>query len=72
MDLQEFFSMLVCPKCRSDLTLMGDENSPEGLFCATCHTVYPVQEGIPILLTQAAVPLDDWNNGTRTTPSCAS
>jgi hypothetical protein len=48
-------SILVCPKCRAKL-----EGKTDGyaLVCRTCRTVYPVRDGIPILLPSEAVPLE--------------
>ena len=50
----ELLSVLACPKCKGDLTLSGDE---KGLICESCRIVYPVREGIPVMLVEEAVPL---------------
>ena len=44
-------SILVCPKCKGDLT---EEMSPPGLFCPNCQLVYPIREDIPIMLIEEA------------------
>ena len=45
--------ILVCPRCHGALT---DEVSAEGLglVCVTCAVVYPVRDGIPVLLVDQA------------------
>jgi len=51
---QDLMSILACPKCKSDLTLAGDE---KGLICETCKIVFPVREGVPVMLVEEASPL---------------
>jgi len=41
--------VLACPACKGPLTI--DEG---GLGCAACALVYPVENGIPVLLADAA------------------
>ncbi|HEY0024743.1 MAG TPA: Trm112 family protein [Longimicrobium sp.] len=47
--------LLVCPKCRGELTY---EKDPESLVCAADRLRYEVRDGIPILLIDEARPLD--------------
>lgn len=51
--LKKLLDILVCPapECRKPLTLSADEQS---LTCAACGRVYPVRDGIPILLVDQA------------------
>jgi uncharacterized protein len=54
--LKQLLDILVCPvpECRKPLTLAADENSMQ---CTGCHRIYPVRDGIPILLVdQASMP----------------
>jgi uncharacterized protein YbaR (Trm112 family) len=51
---QWLLDLLVCPKCRGDLTY---EREPEALVCPACRLRYPVRENIPILLIDEAQPL---------------
>ncbi|MFJ6199050.1 Trm112 family protein [Micromonospora sp. NPDC092111] len=46
---QEFLELLACPVDHGDLGW-----SPEAgvLTCARCGTVFPVRDGIPVLLTE--------------------
>ena len=53
----ELLSILACPKCREKLTLLHREEADEGLECASCSVMYPIRDGIPILLVDEAVPL---------------
>jgi len=48
---QDLLDILVCPLCKKPLALKG---TGESLKCGECHRVYPIQDGIPILLVDAA------------------
>ena len=51
MILKRVLDALVCPlpQCRKPLTLAADESS---LQCTGCKRIYPVRDGIPILLIE--------------------
>lgn len=53
MMLKHLLDALVCPlpQCRKPLTLAADESS---LQCTGCHRIYPVHDGIPVLLVDQA------------------
>jgi len=53
MMLKKVLDIIVCPvpNCRKPLTLAADEGS---LQCTGCGRIYPVQEGIPVLLIEKA------------------
>lgn len=55
MMLKKLLDILVCPvpECRKPLTLAADEKS---LKCTGCGRVYPVRDGIPVLLIEQAEP----------------
>jgi uncharacterized protein len=48
---QDLLDILVCPACKKPLTL---RENPPSLKCGECRRVYPIQDGIPILLIDAA------------------
>ena len=49
---QDLLDILVCPACKKPLKLKDDGQS---LKCSECHRVYPVRDGIPIMLVDEAV-----------------
>jgi uncharacterized protein YbaR (Trm112 family) len=51
--LRKLLDILACPvlDCRKPLILAADEKS---LQCTGCHRIYPVKDGIPILLEDEA------------------
>lgn len=51
MMLKAILDLLACPvpECRKPLTLAADEMS---LQCTGCGHIYPVKDGIPILLVE--------------------
>ena len=48
---QDLLDMLVCPVCKKPVTMNANGQS---LKCGECRRVYPVQDGIPIMLVDAA------------------
>jgi uncharacterized protein YbaR (Trm112 family) len=46
----EFLQLLACPECKSELRLKGDDR----LVCTQCRRVYPIKDGIPVLLVEEA------------------
>ena len=36
---------------------------PDGFLCPACAVVYPVRDGIPVMLVEEAVPRDQWTEG---------
>ena len=55
----DLLAILVCPKCESELRLQlaqgGDE---ESLDCLACQLSFPVEDGIPVMLVEEALPAD--------------
>src|ERR671937_290580 len=49
---QDVLDILVCPLCKKRLML---KNEGQSLQCTECRRVYPIRNGIPILLIDAAV-----------------
>jgi len=48
---QDLLDILVCPACKAPVVLVQDQNA---LKCAQCHRVYPIRDGIPVLLIDQA------------------
>ena len=46
----DLLEVLACPVCRKPLILLGEE----ALRCNECRRVYPIRNGIPILLEHEA------------------
>jgi uncharacterized protein YbaR (Trm112 family) len=53
---KDLLDILCCPKCKGDL-LMSDDGS--GLICPACSVIYPIQDDIPIMLIDEALPLNE-------------
>ena len=47
----ELLKILACPNCRTPVSLV---KSGQGLKCQECHRVYPVKDGIPVMLIDEA------------------
>lgn len=57
---QELLEILACPKCHMKLEMRG----PDQLRCANDRLLYPIVDGIPVLLIEEAKPESD--EGTTT------
>jgi len=56
---KELLEILACPRCHGQLEALG---SPlQGLCCHACAVVYPVRDGIPVMLLEEALPLHAWH-----------
>ncbi|AFJ02442.1 hypothetical protein Q7C_1292 [Methylophaga frappieri] len=51
---ETLLAMLVCPVCHGPLTYQKETNE---LISTTSQLAYPIQDGIPVLLVDAARPL---------------
>ncbi len=49
---QDLLDMLVCPVCKTRLTL---KDQGQSLKCGECRRVYPIRDDIPIMLVDEAV-----------------
>ena len=54
---KELVDMLACPACKGAVTPLPEA---DGLACPACAVVYPVRDGIPVMLVDQAVPRADW------------
>lgn len=53
---EELLNLLACPKCKGELTYHPVR---EVLICNSCRVYYPIEDDIPILLTDSAKPLEE-------------
>ena len=49
-------AILACPECKGPVSR---DQAGRGLVCSACRVVYPVREGIPVMLRDEAVPLEE-------------
>ncbi len=49
---EKLLDILACPSCKADVKLTADG---QGLKCVSCHRVYPIKDGIPVMLVDEAV-----------------
>ena len=52
---KELLDILVCPLCKEEVRM-----TPEGtgLQCVKCRRIYPIEDDIPIMLVEEAIPGD--------------
>lgn len=51
---EELLEILACPKCKGNIRPTDKE---DGLVCESCKLLYPVRQGIPIMLIEEAIVL---------------
>ncbi|TMG66059.1 MAG: Trm112 family protein [Chloroflexi bacterium] len=49
---QELLEILACPKCHTKVEF----KAPDQLRCPSCKVVYPIVDGIPVMLIEEAKP----------------
>ena len=54
----QLMEILVCPVSRAPL----EEDARGFLICRESNLAYPVRDGIPIMLPETAIPLQDLDN----------
>ena len=47
----QLLEILACPVCKEDVKLTADD---KGLKCVKCNRVYPIKDGIPVMLIDEA------------------
>ncbi|MEW6417825.1 MAG: Trm112 family protein [Nitrospirota bacterium] len=50
---KELLEILACPKCKGDIRLA---EKGDGLICKRCKLLYPIKDGIPVMLINEAIP----------------
>ncbi len=51
----KLLEILVCPVCKSGLTYHKD---PQELICTACRLAYPITDDVPVMMPEAARPLE--------------
>ena len=52
--------LLVCPLCKGPLTMRREaEQRPVALACAADRLLFPIRDGIPVMLESEALPLEE-------------
>ena len=46
---KELLKILACPGCKAEVILKN-----EGIVCVKCGRIYPIKDGIPIMLVEEA------------------
>ena len=54
---KELLEILACPKCKSDVEL---SSRGDGLICRKCRLFYEIREGIPVMLIDEALDLEEY------------
>ena len=49
---EELLEILACPKCHTKI----EYREPDKLHCPSCRVVYPIVDGIPVMLIEEAIP----------------
>ncbi len=49
---KDLLDILACPKCKGEITLAEKK---DGLICTNCKLLYPIRDGIPVMLIDEAV-----------------
>jgi uncharacterized protein len=49
---EELLEILACPKCHTKV----EPKAPDHLRCTTCMVLYPIVDGIPVMLIDEAIP----------------
>ena len=49
---EELLEILACPKCHTKV----EYREPDKLYCPNCKVVYPIVDGIPVMLIEEGKP----------------
>ena len=50
---KELIDLLACPACKSEVALTSGRS---GIRCDSCRLIYPIKDGIPVMLIDKAIP----------------
>ncbi len=54
---KELLEILACPKCRGAIKLIEKSiiHEEPGFMCENCKLLYPIRDGIPVMLIDEAI-----------------
>ncbi len=55
---KDLLEILACPACKTGVELLEYEKGQQGLKCDKCKRIYPIKEGIPVMLIDEAIPAE--------------
>jgi uncharacterized protein YbaR (Trm112 family) len=55
---KELLEILACPLCKMDVKLLEYKSDHFGLQCIQCNRIYPIEDGIPVMLIDEAIQQD--------------
>jgi len=53
---QDVLELLLCPKCKGNVAL---DAAHSRIICAHCKLCYEIRDGIPIMLIDEAMPIEE-------------
>ncbi len=54
-NFENLLDILACPKCKGEL----EYKKEEAFICYRCKLLFPIKDGIPILLIEKAIKLEE-------------
>ncbi len=54
---KELLDILACPVCKKGIELIEYNTGEHGLSCDACKKIYPIRDGIPVMLADEAIPM---------------
>jgi uncharacterized protein YbaR (Trm112 family) len=52
---KELLDILACPQCKTEVELIEYQTHKHGLICKKCIKIYPIRDGIPVMLIDEAI-----------------
>ncbi len=52
---QDLLDILACPMCKTDVKPTEYKLNHQGLQCTKCKKIYPIRDGIPVMLVDEAI-----------------
>lgn len=54
---KDLLEILACPACKNGISLQEYKKDEHGLKCDQCNCIYPIKDGIPVMLIDEAIPV---------------